>query len=383
MLTFYLMSLIPVAVGGVLWVMKRKVVWWEWLISTAVSLLAAFIMNYIAVASMTADSETWSGNINGAVYHPRWVEEYQQSHTRTVGSGKNARTETYYTTEHRTHNQFWEAEVNYGMKQEKKKIDQSFYNEIKANWGGEVGKVKGRRPGFDSGDRYDYPLKNKTGYIYPASMSVHFENRIKAAPTVFSYVKVPKETLVFDYPHTNNWRRSNRLLGSAGAVVDILEWDRLNSKLGSWKKVNLIFVGLGPDSQLGHLQEAKWVGGKKNDLVLCYGGDPAKPNWSYVFGWTEKEDVKRNLETLLLGGINNDILKKIESEVANNYVIKDWDKFDYIVVEPPMWAYWVHLLVLILTQTAVLCWAVFNKNTKDGIECRSTFRLGRRYGKIR
>ena len=130
----------------------------------------------------------------------REYEEYEQSHTRTVGSGKNARTETYYTTEHRTHSKYWNVEINYGMKQEEERISESFYNDIKKNWGGLpcMGKVKGRRPGFDSGDRYDYPLSNKTGYIYPAQMSVSFENRIKAAPTVFSYVEVPKEALVFD-----------------------------------------------------------------------------------------------------------------------------------------------------------------------------------------
>jgi len=41
---------------------------------------------------------------------------------------------------------------------------------------------------------------NKTGWIQPVTKWVSFENRIKAAPSVFSFVAVPTNINVFSYP---------------------------------------------------------------------------------------------------------------------------------------------------------------------------------------
>jgi len=107
---------------------------------------------------------------------------------------------------------------------------------------------------------------------------------------------------VFEYPQNKNWQSSDRLLGRARSDFNLLEWDKVNSRLGPSKKVNVIAVGFEADSDsiLGQYQEAKWAGGKKNDLVICYGGQPGKAAWVYVFGWTESEGVKRDLESLFI-----------------------------------------------------------------------------------
>jgi len=318
---------------------------------------------------MTSDVETWSGRISKAVHHPRWVEEYEEMHTRTVGSGKNARTETYYTTEHRTHNKKWVSHNNYGSSSSKENISEAFYNEIKAKWGGQkcLSVVRGRRPGFDSGDRNDYILTPKTDYVFPVVKSYTFENRVKAAPSVFSYSKVPKTAKVYKYPINSSWRKSNRVLGTATGPIKILEWDRMNSRLGPRKKVNVILIGFGlGNSGIAQLQEAKWIGGKKNDLVLCYGGTNEKTEWAYVFGWTEEEIVKRNLETILMEfPVNIEILPKIEKEIVKNYKIKKWKKFNYISVEPPLWTYLALLGILVVTQGGFLTWSYLNSETKD------------------
>jgi len=388
MALFYVMAFIPIVIGAALWVIKRKIVWWEWAISAGLSLVTAGIMHITAVYGMTADTETWSGNIVSSKYVPKWVEEYEEAiyknvtKTRTVGFGKNRRTETYidrvfshYETRYRTHTKYWQVRIGFGAKIESKRIPHSFFEEIKSKWGGEscMKAIRGNRPGFYSGNKNDYILSNKTGYIYPAVTEVYFENRVKAAPTTFSYPNVPENTKVFDYPDNSNWRHSQRLIGIAGGPIKALEWDRLNSRLGSRKKVNLVLIGFGAaDSGIAQLQEAKWIGGKKNDLVLCYGGEHTKPTWTYVFGWTEKEIIKRNLETILLNGpVDETILPKIEEEVIKNYTIKDWKKFDYISIEPPLWSYLVMLGVLAVTQGGFLLWGVYNSYTKDGNEKNS------------
>ena len=94
-------------------------------------------------------------------------------------------------------------------------------------------------------------------------------------------------------------------------------------------------------------------------LVLVYGGtDPVHPKWVKVFGWTEQELVKRNLETILLRNpVNSSLIPLIEKEIRQNYQLKDWKKFDYIAVNPPTWTYIVSLIVTIAIQIGLMIWS--------------------------
>ena len=318
----------------------------------------AVIFQVVSIAGMTADVETWSGRVTIATFHPRWVEEYQQMHTRTVGSGKDSHTEIYYTTEHRTHSQYWDCGVNYGKNSTTYRTPKSLYDDIVKKFGGKIVTKRVYKSGFDSGDHNIYVTKSATGYIYPACKTVTFENRVKAAPSLFSFAKVPEKVRVHPYPANKNWNSSNRLLGPTG--INITKWDQMNARLGPTKKVNVILINfVNKDRQAALYQESAWVGGKKNDLVLCKGED-----WSYVFGWTEKEISKRNLETILLENeLGDELIPKIEEEIKKNYVIKDWDKFSYISIDPPFWSYIVFIFVLAGAQTGFWIWA--NKNQMD------------------
>ena len=87
------------------------------------------------------------------------------------------------------------------------------------------------------------------------------------------------------------------------------------------------------------------------------------------------EIVKRNLESILLKGpVDQLILPKIQNEVMKNYKLKDWKKFNYISIEPPLWSYLVMLAVLTITQGGFLAWGVFNRYTKD---CDTTWNFRR------
>lgn len=349
---FYLLSLIPIAIGAFLWYRDSEVVWWEWLCGAAVAIVTAALFHGIAVWGMGDDIETWSGQIVKSTHYPRWVEQYQEAHTRTVGSGKNEHTETYYTTEYRTHPEYWDAVTQYDGHE----VSEGFFEEICRNFANYTVE-KPWKMGFYSGDPHTYVSYNKTGFIYPATSLHHWQNRTKAAPSVFSFAKVPTNAPVFSWPRNDDWRRSGRLLGTAAAQFDLLAFDRMNARLGPTRKVNVIMVGFDMGSiELAHTQEAKWLGGKKNDLVLCYGGmsrnQPA--SWAYVFGWSESFLAKRNLESLLLRyPASPQLLQLVEQEVQKNYRIKDWSKFDYITIEPPTWSYVVFVFVLIGSQTGL------------------------------
>jgi hypothetical protein len=349
---FYLAALLPIAVGGFLWFRNHEVVWFEWLGGAAAAFLLAVIFHFAAIHGMTGDIETLSGQIEKATFHPEWVERYEVEHTDRDKDGNVTRRWT--TTHYRTHYEYWDADCTYGGDYHSRhNIDRKFWEQIKRKFNN-VTTEEGWKSGFYSGDKNIYVSYNRTGFVYPTTRLHSFENRIKAAPSLFSFAKVPTNVTVHPWPENSDPFSSQRLMGTASLLFDRLEFDRMNSRLGPNKRVNVIMVGFVKEGlQHGQWQEAAWIGGKKNDLVICFAGlSKSKPaEWAYVFGWTEKNLCKRQIESLMLEQpASPALLKAIEQEVAKNYVIKDWSKFDYITVQPPGWAYWVFFIVLVITQ---------------------------------
>ena len=378
MFLLYGIACIPAVAGGVLWLVKKTVTWWEWLLGAAIAFAVTGIIHALALSSLTADVETWSGQLTQTTRYPRWVEQYQVAiyktvtKTRSVSNGRGGtRTETYteqvfshYESRYRTHPEHWGCIDNIGNSFSVRKPE---HLAIKAKFGDQIITKRPHKGGFYSGDRSTYVTTNQKQYIWPTNVRKTFENRVKAAPSLFSFAKVPETMKVFPYPEANDWRQSRRLLGTAARDIPILVWDQMNARLGPTKKVNVIMVGFGDkDSSYAHWQQAKWVGGKKNDVVICYGGLGIKPDWAFVFGWTEEEIVKRNLESILLGHETGpELIPLIEKEIVDNYIIKDWSKFDYISVEPPWWTYLLLIIVMACTQTGFYFWAHYNK--MDGL----------------
>lgn len=364
----------------VLWVLNKRIVLWEWLIGVVVSLLTALVFQYLSVAGMTRDIETWSGQVVEPKQYSRWKEYYEYAvyrtetihQTCTDSEGKSY--DCSYTIQvfdhweptSRWHNEHWNVDTTLGSYS----ISSEKYQYLCKKFG-EVKPVRGNRTTSEhnsrmiAGDPNDYIAVNKNHWIEPVSKTVSFENRVKAAPSLFSFGIVPTNISVFSWPETKDLFTTDRLLGTARQKISVLEWDQLNAVLGTAHKINLIMVGFpsGTPSDYGKWQEAKWIGGKKNDLVICFAAGE-NVEWVYVFGWTEKAIIKKNLESLLFDHpINSSIIPKIKDEVVLNYQIKDWKKFDYITIEPPTWSYWVFAIVLTVTQ--ILLYIFFHKNDMD------------------
>lgn len=358
MVTLYLIALIPLVTGGILFLKSRNFSWQEWLIVSLVGFGIAGLFHLAVNSSMTSDTETWSGEITSAVFYPKWIEEYQERHSKTyyTGSGENRKSHTkvWYTTEHRTHSEHWTAFTSLDVSHS---ISEEEFNHIRSKFK-DLTVSTPFKPGFDGGDRNIYTSYNKTGYVFPVTTKRTFENRVKASPSLFRFPEVPENIPVFCYPNNGDWRRSDRLVGIACKKFSIREFDVLNAELGPKKKVNVIIVGYpkGTTNQDAEWLKSKWMGGKKNDLVICYGGDNnGKAEWASVFGWTEEELVKKNLETLFINNVVGDnLLPEIRTEIIKNYTIKDWSKFDYLSVEPPVWVYYLYLVIIILMEGALI-----------------------------
>jgi len=381
MYLFWLLALIPIIIGAVIFVKSKEINLLEFGIGTGVCLLLALIFQVISIFTETGDYETISGQIIRVEHHPRWVERYTLHHseTYTTGSGKNQRTHTRHwtTTEYDTHSEHWKGCADFGEFGEIcENISEENYSSIGLEFGNKsftYGKQSADHFGGtkSSGDNNIYAINNETLVTVPAISSKFFRNYIKASPSLFSFSQVPTNINIYPYPENNSFLVSERLIGTAQNLINARKFDEINARLGPKKLVNVILVGFNEKNQdLGQYQQAAWVGGKKNDLVLCFGGANRShgATWAYVFGWTEKEIVKKNLETILLESpMNEEILPKIEQEIVRNYQIKDWSKFSYISVEPPTWMYIVYFVVMIGTQAGLYIHFHNNEYSKDGI----------------
>ena len=368
--------LLPVALGLLLAKACERLPWVEMLIMVVVGIATTTIFQYFLVLGMTHDQQVYSGQIVETRYVPAWLESYEyavyrtETYTDSKGNTHSREVFDHWEPSQRYHQAYWEDTSNIGTTY---RIDQPSYDWTVTKFG-EKHTVPGVRHTGDhdshmiSGDPLDYVSDDINQFIIPVTDVRSWGNRLKCCPSVFDYASVPKDIKTFPYPLPTDPFRSNRLLGTAAQAVDLFTFDQMCARLGPALHVNVIIVGFpaGSPSSMGHYQEAAWLGGKKNDLVLCYGGDPAHPEWTYCFGWTEKDIVKRNLAFFAQSeGITPDFigtgdpghLGTMEAEIRSNYAIKDWKKFDYLTIEPPAWSYFALLAVVSVGQLlAVICY---------------------------
>lgn len=382
MWALYLACLLPIFIGGVLFVLNKKIVWWEWLIGSCAGFLVAGIVHFTAFKSQTSDFETLSGQIVDCRKFSAWQEFYfeaiYKTETYTTGFGKNRQTHTRRVFSHwsprtRWHSEYFVAYSNIGASFN---INGNKYSNWKQEWNNEKG-VAGDRSTMEHGSRQiggdplDYIITCPQGIVEPINTKQSVVNRLKSAKSVFNFIQVSDEIkkTLFAYPNSDSPFNSNRVLGTAKSKIPIKQWDILNAKLGPSKKVNLIIIGFdSSDQMLAEYQRSHWLGGKKNDLILTYG-----KGWSKVFGWSDSDILKKELETLLLRHtIDESILPEIEALVTNGYEKTNWHKFDHLTIEPSGWAWFWFWVVMILVQSGL--WVFFHMNDVD--KCSNNY--GRR-----
>lgn len=384
MYCLYLIALIPSLIGLVLYFTCKKINFFEWMWASIIAFGVSAIMHLCAYTGMTSDQEIWSGQVTQVCRFPFWIEEYQEAiyrtehHTRRVKSGDHWTTQSYtdrhfshYETRHRNHDEYFTKNVSFGTDAREFRINGADYNDVVTKFGGKVDVVKQTKSGFDGGDSNVYPCHNQTGYIIPAAITKSWSNKVKASPSTFSFESVPKDAPVYEYPTCLDMWHSDRLLGDAGVKINTLPFDQLNAKLGPRKEVNIIIVGFNnADAKLGKLQEAKWVGGKQNDIVICYGYAPLEGNvpnvcWTYCFSWCKNDQMKRNIEKIFYDGpIDDTILPKLEEEIVKSYQIRNWSEFDSLDVKPRPIHYYILLGIMLIAQIGIYVGSFVNDYDK-------------------
>lgn len=345
----FLLMIIPVVAGMISWLKFHTINWKESLISTGAALLVILGVLGMGQCSNQWDTETWSGRITKAIHIPEWTAEWSELETYTTTDSKgNVRTRTRWVTRREHHSPTWEVETtigNFG-------ISESFFHQICQEHG--IQKERGYRPNYDSGDKWDYfsYVNDDPEFCdYPVTTQNTWMNPLKNTKSLHSFRDLGEDEAINmglpSYP-INETFKSSRIIGDVN--ISIWNWDKMNSALGHQKKVNIILVRLNSVDQAKHLQNY-WKNGKKNDLVICFGGSKKdKAEWCYVFGWSESELVKLNLQSLFLEKpVNDYMLEDIKQIVRKDFKPHEWSQYEHLdKMIPTGWVVTAFILMIVV-----------------------------------
>jgi len=371
-----LLLVIPIAAATYMWYSRREVSLLELLGSFAISVVLIWGVLYVSASVSTSDTETWSGRATGARYDPAWTEQYWETYTETTytgtGSNRKAHTKTKRRLVTKHHADEWTLNTTLGSRH----IGSDTWDTLKSE--NSVVSRRVWRTNMVSGDPHTYSITWNDDMVrprYPVTATRAWSNRLKNSRSVLNLEPVTKEEAtklgLYEYPTNAALFASDRVLGDT--KVTTLNWDRMNSYLGPMKGINLILINFGPGSTMDKAvkQRAYWRNGRKNDIVICIGGAPgAKPEWSYVFGWSNKELVKVNVQDMFLQNAATDaIIPLLESEIERNFTRFDWHTLDYIATPVPWWGLLLAFVLNAGVQVGYFKFALSNAHSKSNAMC--------------
>lgn len=354
----FLLILTAAAISIYIYVNNKEITQREFLIMTGAITASVLFVYGLAIIPFPNDTYFESGRLTATIYHPYFIEKYEEEHERCTGSGDDERCTTYYTTEYAKHQPYWEVEDSLG---DNWRVSKEFHNTVKADFGNKVTVTQPDKCTHDgefySGDPNLYTYYNVTNsYNYPTNRTVFWHNPVKNKKSLFK----SKTDLKMKYPSSKNHYSSERLLDKEGTNFTEKDWEILNTKVFEISRANLILMKL-PNSESANKLEDAWQQGSKNDLIICVVGDYSKPDFVKVFGWTKSALVKLQLETYILDkGVKKENFSEIKDIIKKYYEPFDFKKFNYMKEAPSIWTFITAFIVACLV--GVFCYKKFSNN---------------------
>jgi hypothetical protein len=177
----------------------------------------------------------------------------------------------------------------------------------------------------------------------PTSSTHSYDNYVKASPDSLFRHQGLEEKYAASLPenpqNVYDYYRLDRVVTVGLTLPDAAEWNAeladMNGDLGRRKQANAIVVIAKnvPDDWYYALEE-KWVGGKKNDVVLVISVDEdMHVQWAKVMCWTTSELFKVKLIDDVMGDgtlMRGLVLGQLRSNIDANFVRKPMASFEYL-----------------------------------------------------
>jgi len=361
----YAFLLVPILMGVVLIAFyKHKVLWWELVIPVVYTVIFIAIAKWIAVTSLTTDTEYHSGYVGEVVYYEDWNERIHRTCCHKCGKSTCCHDCSYTLY----HPERWEVRTTVGSFGISKQRYQKLMQQFKAK---PTFRDMHRHYYTDDGDAYYGAWPGDDESLEPAVSTDTYENRPKASLSLFHYtpldtteLKVHKPMI---YPDIYDVYRQDCLLGIDDKAAH-RKLQILNSRLGIPRGVKaFIIVYVDKPREAAIAQERFWEGGNRNEIVLCIGVDANyNVQWAHDFSWTDRQDFK--VEVRSFAEQQSGTALKLEpiidfmyQEVNTRWKEKDFKDFDYIHIEPTAnQVIWIAILTII-TNVLIGWWIVANE----------------------
>jgi hypothetical protein len=304
---------------------------------TVFMMLSTLLTRCLGYESMVTDYETWGGWVTSAEYYEEWNEYIHQTCTRTVGTGKNQRTETYDCSYVRYHPPRYLA---YTSNNESIYISKDSWVILDAKFGNTHKHDMHRHYHTIDGDMYKAVWRGDEPAYTRVFTEYQYVNKVQYSTGVFHFDKVDPVGL-YKYPEHNMWD-SKAVLGiySGSTEADAI-LQKYNSKNGASKQVKLYMLLFNDDIQKAFDQRSLWRGGNKNEFVLCVGVKNNKVSWVSHFCWSPDGyagNDKIGIEMrdwvgkdVNLVSMSNDLM----SLTNENWRRKPFEEFKYLDVQTP------------------------------------------------
>lgn len=278
----------------------------------------------------TMDTEYWGGNVTSAAFEEPWDETVPCSHIKYCTDSKG--NSTPCGTDHAYDVVYHPAKYRLTDTNDiVKSISKTEYSSIL--WP-ESFKDMHRNFHTIDGDKY---LKIWDGSRDTAKLltTKHtYQNRIALAT---EWPEVDASGL-FEYSEES----------IQGAPNGALDW--FNGYYGPILQVRaIVLVFKDQPLSRGFDQQSYWKNGNKNEFVICIGTTDVV-QWVHVFSWTENRELVSDASTWVKIGQPVDIpglALKIEQELPQRWSRKQFHDFDWVMLDPPWWAYILAVIVSI------------------------------------
>jgi len=376
---------------------KKYVVWWEILLIILVPTILSFGEKALVDIASVSFTEYWGDEVAYVVEEEPWNEWVSQTCSESYPCGTDSKGNTTYCT--RTYDCSYQDDVGPKWYVMTKLgiyigISENKYEKLKKQFGGNRVKTKTRRNYSkndrcvsSSGTKFQGQRVGNMSYVWRVNwdkmydtqepiVTIHtYENRIKSSDyTVFNFIEVTDEKAdslkLFKYPiFDRDYFTYPSVLGWNNKKVQ-KEYQKINGALGYDKQVRIwVLIHKTTDETIGDMQENYWVGGNKNELVINIGVDGENNIvWNRVFTWSNSAGMVSNIHKYIQGKKLNekdmlDIASYVKGEVNNRWERLSFEQFDYLTVEPPLWA-----VVMAYVFTLMVCVGLGIYIVKNGID---------------
>lgn len=383
----WLMILIPLVVLGISYFLfPHKVTMGEVVIPILVALILIPIVKFGIEKGLVTDTEYWGAYATKIEYIEEWDEYVHKTCTRTsTNSEGKTTTKTYDCSYVDNHPPKW---IMYGSCGETISISSEHYAMLKSRWSNEKFVEMNRDFHRIDGDAYESFFNGNDSDMEPIVTTHSWTNKVQASSSVFKPKVFTQSELssfgVHNYPKPDGYGRMNSILGDGidyALAVNYLNIQ--NAKWGSGMKVRMWLLTF-PDQPLeaAIAQEAHWLKGNKNDLVLCLGTSATGKgfNWAYVFSWTPNEALPVSIRDNVMKLKSQSLLEA--SKVLVGEAIgkglwrkRDFKEFDYLSVETPIGILITCYVVMFIVSIGYSIWAVVNNQNADTMTHKEKWKI--------